>query len=177
MYSKKLVINTLLIIVAFLAACTPTAATPVTTEPPNAIPPTAIPPTPTLTPTKPPTAIPPTATPITLITDPALLIGKWDSLSSSADAMFLLINADGTCRQSYTLAGLDGTPEVECTYKFEGDRLVFTAVKLNGVPACPSPTGSYQVQALPDNQIKLIKAEDTCAPRVKSTAGRYQRLP
>jgi len=105
------------------------------------------------------------------------LIGNWQPLSKSRDAMFLQINSDGTCRQSSSLDGLTAVPEVECTYTFEGTDLSMTAVKLTGVPPCPSATGKYAVQAVADNQIQLVATNDTCAPRKRSTVGAYQRIP
>ncbi len=91
--------------------------------------------------------------------------------------MFLQFNSDGTCRQSYSLDGLTQAPEVKCTYTFEETRLLITAVKLNGVPECPSPTGKYEVWLMADSQIRLRPAGDTCVPRMRSTAGSYQRNP
>ncbi len=106
-----------------------------------------------------------------------MLIGAWQPLSKSRDAMFLQINSDGTCRQASSLKGLTTGPEVECTYTFEGTDLSMTTVKLNGVPECPSATGKYAVQVVADNQIKLVATQDTCAPRRRSTVGAYQRVP
>ena len=106
-----------------------------------------------------------------------MLIGAWQPLSKSRDAMFLQFNSDGTCRQASSLDGLTATPEVECTYTFEGTDLSMTAVKLHGVPECPSPTGQYAVQLVADNQIQLTATKDTCAPRRRSTVGAYQRIP
>ena len=154
------------VVLLFLVGCSAPAATPV--------PSTVIPPTPTLVPS---TVIPPTPTPPVLITGAEMLIGNWQPLSNSSDAMFLQINSDGTCRQSYLLDGLTNVPEVECTYTFEGTDLLITAVKLNGVPECPSPTGKYEVRLMADNQIQLVSTQDTCAPRVRSTRGVYQRIP
>ena len=133
-------------------------------------------PTATSTPV-PPTAIPPTRTPPTLVTDVEMLIGNWQPLSSSQDAMFLQINSDGTCRQSFLLDGLMSVPKVECTYIFENSVLSMTAVKLNGIPECPSPTGSYEVRLITDDQIQLVATKDSCAPRKRSTKGSYQRIP
>ncbi len=91
--------------------------------------------------------------------------------------MFLLFNSDGTCRQAYSLKELTTVPEVECTYTFAGTALSLTAVKLNGVPACPSPTGQYAVQLAADDRSQLTATQDPCAPRRRSTAGAYQRVP
>lgn len=106
-----------------------------------------------------------------------MLIGNWKPLSKSRDAMFLQIGPDGACRQASSPAGLTGSPQVECTYTFDGTYLLITAVVLHGVPECPSPTGKYQVRRIADNQIELVAAGDACAPRRRSTAGAYQRLP
>ena len=121
--------------------------------------------------------IPPTTTPPVLVTSAETLIGNWKPVSNSSDAMFLRVNSDGTCRQSYSLDGLTSTAQVECTYTFEGGNLAMTAVKLNGVPACPSPTGKYEVRLVADNKIQLVAIEDTCTPRKNSTRGVYQRIP
>jgi hypothetical protein len=112
-----------------------------------------------------------------LITSAEMLIGNWQPLTNHKDATFLQINSDGTCRQSYKLDGLTGVPEVECTYTFEGPNLLITAVKLNGVPECPSPTGEYEVRLIAEGQIELVAAKDNCTPRIRSTRGEYQRIP
>jgi hypothetical protein len=122
-------------------------------------------------------AAPPSPTPPVSTTSAATLIGNWQPLSKSRDAMFLRISPDGSCRQSSSLAGLSNAPEVECTYTLEGTDLLITAVKLHGVPECPSPTGKYQVRLIADNRIELVAAGDSCAPRRRSTAGAYQRVP
>jgi hypothetical protein len=119
----------------------------------------------------------PATTPAPPTPIPVLLTGNWQPLSKSADAMFLQLNSDGTCRQASSLDGLTGVPQVECTYTFEGTDLSMTAVKLHGVPACPSATGVYAVQLVADNQIQLVATKDTCGPRKRSTAGAYQRIP
>jgi len=106
-----------------------------------------------------------------------MLIGNWQPLSSHKDATFLQINSDDTCRQSYSLDGLTDVPEVECTYIFDGTYFSLTAVKLNGVPECPSLTGKYEVRLISEDQIELIAAKDNCAPRIMSTRGEYQRIP
>ena len=106
-----------------------------------------------------------------------MLIGNWQPLLESQDAMFIQINSDGTCRHSYELDGLTNVPEVECTYTFEGGFLLITAVKLNGVPECQPPTARYEVQVIADDQIQLVPIKDPCTPRVRSTLGEYQRIP
>ena len=106
-----------------------------------------------------------------------MLVGIWQPLSDHKDATFLQINPDGTCRQSYSLDGLTDTPQVECTYIYDGAVISLTAVKLNGVPECPTPTGEYEVRLMAENQIELVTAKDSCSPRIMSTRGEYQRLP
>lgn len=174
------ILSTLLLVGCGAPAATPTPILPTATSTsvlPTAIPtPTPIQPTATSTPV-PPTEIPPTRTPPTLVTDVEMLIGNWQPISSSRDAMFLQINSDGTCRQSFSLDGLRSIPEVECTYIFENSVLSMTAVKLNGLPECPSPTGSYEVRLVADDQIQLVVTNDSCAPRKRSTTGSYQRIP
>ena len=149
------------VVLLFLVGCSAPAATPV--------PPTAIPPTPTPVPL---TSTPPVINPIA-----EMLIGTWQPLSDNPDAMFLQFNSDGTCRHAYSLDHLKNTPEIECTYTFEGTNLLITAVKLNGVPECPSATGKYEVLSIADNQIQLVSIKDTCARRIRSTQYKYQRIP
>jgi len=91
--------------------------------------------------------------------------------------MYLQVNSDGTCRQSFLLETLNDFPQAETTCTFEGTNFLFTAVKLNGVPECPNPTGKYEIWLMADNQIKLVQTEDTCGPRMRSTLGEYQRIP
>jgi hypothetical protein len=153
----------------------PTTAT-FTSPLPTPVPPS---PSPTRAPSDTPTsapAAPPTPTPGPAIGAEAL-IGTWQPISKDPDAMFLQIGPDGACRQSFSSDGLAKAPAVECTYALEGNLLLFTAVKLNGVPPCPSPTGKYEVRLLADNRIQLVAAGDSCAPRQRSTAGEYQRMP
>jgi hypothetical protein len=156
-------------ILLLLVGCGAPAAEP-TPEPPLATP----------TPEQPkatPTTEPPTATPPVLITSAETLIGNWQPLKKSKDAMFLQINSDGTCGQSFLLETLADFPQVECTYTFEGTNFLITAVKLNGVPACPSPTGKYEIRLLAEDQIEIVLVEDTCGHRVRSTLGVYHRIP
>lgn len=165
------------VVLLLLLGCSTPAATP---EPPTEapatptpVPPTEIPPTPTPVP---PTDIPPTPT-LPVISSSEILVGNWQPLKKSRDAMFLRINPDGTCAQSFLLETLADYPQVECTYTFEGTNLLLTTVKLNGVPPCPSPTGKYEVQLVAEDQIQIVNIEDTCGPRMRSTLGVYQRIP
>jgi hypothetical protein len=149
------------VVLLFLVGCSAPAATP---APPTPVP---VPPTSTAVPPT-PTPVPPTPTLPVSSASAEKLIGAWQPLSKSVDAMFL---------QSSSLDGLTAAPEVECTYTFEGADLSMTAVKLHGVPACPSPTGRYAVQLVADNQIELVATQDSCGPRKGSTVGVYQRVP
>jgi len=154
-------------------AAVPTSAPPTasyTPIPPTATP-TPVPPTATLT------AELPTATPPALITSAEMLIGNWQPLSKGHAAMFLQLNSDGTCRQSSSLEGLTTVPQVECTFTLEGANLSMTVVKLNGVPECPTPTGTYEVRLVAEDWIKLVPNKDSCVPRKNSTQGEYQRIP
>ena len=165
------------LVLLLLAGCSAPATTPAPPTP-IPVPPTATPVPATSTPIPPtPTSVPPTPTPQVSSTSVEKLIGAWQPLSKGADALFLQINSDGTCRQAPSLAGLTGVPAVECTYTFDGTDLSMTAVKLHGVPACPSATGKYAVQLVADNQIQLVATQDTCGPRKRSTVGAYQRVP
>ena len=148
-------------ILLLLVGCGAPAAVP-TPEPPTATD-TSVPPTVTLTPTPP--------------TFAETLIGNWQPLSTGHAAMFLQLNPDGTCRQSASLEGLTNIPQVECTFTLEGANLSMTVVKLTGVPECPTPTGTYEVQLVADDRIKLVPIKDACSPRKNSTQGEYQRIP
>ncbi len=165
------------VLLLFLVGCSaPATAPPPSTPAP--VPPTSIPVPPISTPVPPtPTPVPPTPTPQASSAGADKLIGTWQPVTKSRDAMFLLLNADGTCRQASSLKALTTVPEVECTYTFAGTALSMTAVKLTGVPDCPSATGKYAVQLVADNQIQLTATQDTCAPRRRSTVGAYQRVP
>lgn len=138
------------------------------------LPTTEIPPTPTPIPA---TEVPPTPTEPVIVTSADTLVGNWEPLQDHKDVMYLQINSDGTCAQSFLWQTLDKYPQVECEYAFEGNDLILTAVQLNGVPECPSPTSRYQVLLISDDQIKLVLSEDTCGPRVRSTLGEYIRIP
>ena len=131
---------------------------------------------PTATPI-PSTMIPQTQTLSEINIGAEMLVGTWQPLSDNPDAMFLQFNSDSTCRHAYSLDQLNNVPQVECTYIFEGTNLLITAVKLNGVPECPSPTAKYEVQLLADNQIQLRSIKDSCAPRIRSTQYKYKRVP
>ena len=150
----------------FLIGCSSSTVTP---APSTEIPPTHTPVS--------STAIPPTSTPLVLVTTVEMVIGNWQPLSTSHAAMFLQFNSDGTCRQSFSLDSLNSVPQVECTFTFEDAKLTMTVVKLNGVPECPSPTGTYEVRLEKKDQIQLVPIEDSCGPRKSSTRGIYERIP
>ena len=165
-------------ILLLLVGCGAPAAEP-TPEPPIAtytpIPPTV---TPTLIP--PTTALttePSTATPPVFVSNVEMLIGNWQPLSTGHAAMFMQFNSDGTCRQAASLDGLTNMPQVECTFTLEGANLSMTVIELHGVPECPTPTGTYEVRLVVDDQIKLVPIKDACSPRKNSTQGEYQRIP
>lgn len=138
--------------------------------------------TPTIAPSSTPSPVPtealiPTSTTPGSIIDPEKYIGNWKPLNPGRDSMYLQLNPDGTCHQAFTLDGLGDSPQVACTYVLEGQYLLFTSVKLNGVPPCPSETSKYEVQWIDEMQILLEVAEDNCGRRIKSTQGKYERVP
>jgi hypothetical protein len=157
------------IFILLLVGCGAPAAEP-TPEPPTDTP-TPVPPTAT------PTIERPTATLPVLVTNIEMLIGNWQPLSTDHAAMFLQLNSDSTCRQSYSLKGLIDSPQVECTFTLEGANLSMTVVELHGVPECPTPTGTYEVRLVAEDQIRLVPKKDSCVPRKNSTQGEYQRIP
>jgi hypothetical protein len=103
----------------FLVGCSTPAAIPApTTEVPStptSAPSTEIPPTQTAVP---PTEGPPTPTPLVLITSIETLIGNWEPLKKGKDSMFLQVNLDGTCHQSFMLETLNDFPQVDSTCAF-----------------------------------------------------------
>ena len=125
----------------------------------------------------PSTAILQTPTLPVLDTNAEMLIGTWQPLSDNPDATFLQFNSDGTCRQAFNLDRMTNIPDVECTYIFDGTYISLTAVKLNGVSPCASPTAKYEVQLMADNQIQLVAFEETCSRRRNSTQYTFQRIP
>jgi len=180
MFYKKLpyILVRIIIFLTFLTGCTtpesivePTMEKPPTTVP---LPTTEIPPTPTPVPA---TESPPTPTGPDIITSAETLVGNWEPLRKHKDATYLQINPDGSCGQAFLLEALDKFPQVVCEYAFEGDDFLITAIELNGVPECPSPTGRYQIWFISEDQINIVVSEDSCGPRMHSTLGEYQRIP
>lgn len=136
--------------------------------------PTQVPATETLTPVaanESQTTVPPT-TPPDLITDARDLIGTW--FGFGFDGMYQRFNADGTCQTAMKLENLDTTPNVECTYHFEGTRLIMITNNVSGLPPCPDSTAIYEVQPLANGNIVFIAVEDTCAPRRRTTAQEHE---
>lgn len=173
----------LVLMMAILAGCgvyteTPAQATPPATETqlpateasPTELPATDIPPI-----EEPSTAEPATATPtavVNLITEAQDLVGTWFGYGS--DGMYQRFNEDGTCQTALELENLDLAPNVECTYHFEGERLTMTTISVSGLPPCPDTEAVYEVQSLPNGNIKFIALEDSCAPRRRTTAQEHE---
>lgn len=105
------------------------------------------------------------------------IYGNWQPVLVGKDAMYLQFNSDGTCRQSYTLHGLDNAPDATCTYKLEGSNLVLADFAVVNLPPCTAKTGTYAVRMLAGDWIKLTAIEENCTPRRNSTAGEYNRVP
>ena len=149
--------------------CAPTA-TP-TLVPPTATP-TPVPPTATPTPVPPtatPTPAPPTATPTPVLATSAKdIVGTW--VGVGAEGLYHRFNEDGTHQVGTSLQVLVAKPDVEETFRFEGTRLIFTEVKVTGLPPCGPAPGIYEVHLLANGNIKFVCIQDACKQRRRSTA-------
>jgi hypothetical protein len=143
-----------LLLVALLVACA--SATP-----------TPTPPRPTAT---------PAPTPV-LATSGEQIVGTWVGTGAAADRLYQRFNPDGTVQAATTLEKLNSTPGAELTFRFEGTQFLLTEVSATGLPSCSAKTGTYQVQLLPDGNIKFVKVQDACAPRARSMAMVHKRVP
>jgi hypothetical protein len=94
------------------------------------------------------------------------LVGVW--FGPGMDGMYFRFNQDGTCRLAYVLKNLDSAPNISCTYRFENGDLIFTEVKVSGVPACPEATAVYHVMVYWNGNIKFKVVEDSCTPRMRT---------
>jgi hypothetical protein len=65
---------------------------------------------------------------------------------------------------------IDTKPNVACEYRFEGAQLIITTLSVEGLPPCEQDTSIYEVQLLNNGNIKFVNIDDTCRPRVSSTA-------
>ncbi len=177
------ILSGMMIAVSLLAACAPAVVDAPTIIPPTAtlvpptltaVPSTATPPPPTATPPLPTaTAVPPTNTPAPtpmLASSAKDIVGTW--LGLGTDGLYQRFNQDGTCQTGLA----QGSVDVECTWRFDGTRLVMTEVKAIGLPPCSSKTGTYEVQLLPNGNIKFVRISDSCAPRARSTAQEHKRI-
>jgi len=118
-----------------------------------------------------PTPLPPTPTPAptpVLATSAAQIVGTWVGLK--ADGMYQRFNLDGTNQTAASLENLATKPDSESTFRFEGTQFILTEVKATGLPPCAAKTGIYEVQLLPNGNIKLVKVQDACVGRGRSTA-------
>ena len=173
--SRELVIFLFLVTLSTAACATSSPQTSVSPSPTHAIISTS---TQTLTPTSiPPTAtrIPNTATPSPIpsatpvqATSAKEILGLWHG--EGRDGMQFKFEEDGTCQQTQIRDSLDNNPNVTCEYKFEGDQLIFTTLEVRGLPPCEEDIGIYEVHLLENGNIKFMVVEDSCRPRVSSTA-------
>ena len=126
------------------------------------------------TPTPPPPTPVPTPTPV-LATRAEQIIGTW--FGTAADGMYQRFSLDGTNQTARSLDSLNSSPDAECTFRFEGTQFILTEVKSPGLPPCGAKTGTYQVQLLPNGNIKFVKVQDSCAPRARTTAQEHKPVP
>ncbi len=153
---------------------TPTPLPPTVTWTP--VPPTAtpIPPTPTLVPPTatpvPPTATPipaPTATPV-LLTKASDLVGTWFGIAR--DGMYETFTADGVLLTSASGSSADA----ELSYSFDGTNLVLKETRAIGLPPCGARIGTYQVELLPNGNIRFRTVSDSCTGRRNTLAQEHK---
>jgi hypothetical protein len=108
-----------------------------------------------------------------LATDPAQIAGFWHGVNR--DGFYFMINEDGTCWQGM----LRDKPVVNCTYAFDGIDITFVFVLTpdSSLPPCPIDEAIYQAQLIDKDRIRFIKVQDSCAPRVSSTAQEHYKNP
>ena len=116
--------------------------------------------TPTPTPTPAPTPV--------LAAKADDIVGTWVGIG--ADALYERFNADGTLQVAKSLKNLADKPDARMTFRFEGTRLILTEVEAIGLPSCDAKTAVYEVQLLPDGNMKFVAIDDKCSPRKRSTA-------
>lgn len=173
-------------LLALAASCAaPPAATPIPTATSNPAPPpapTATPSPPTATPPPTPTQVPPTvAAPTTpsptpyAAASPQDIAGNW--LGIGKDGMFQRFNLDGTCSTAASLEGLTKDPLATCTFHFDGTTMIYTEVQNNGLPPCAAKTGTYRVQVLSKDRIKITRIADSCSGRGNTMSLEHQRQP
>ena len=122
-----------------------------------------------------PTPAPPTPTPAptpVLATSAEQIAGTWWGMA--ADGMYQRINKDGTWLTGTSLQSLANGGDAELTFRFEGTQLILTEVKATGLPPCAAKTGTYQVQLLPNGNIKFLKVQDSCGPRARTMAQEHK---
>jgi hypothetical protein len=134
-------------------------------------------PTPTAAPTLVLTALPtpsPTSS-VPLATSAKDIVGIWGGLDK--DAVIQQFNADGTCQVALVREDLTSQPDFECTFRFEGTRIIFTQEgKPKNLPPCPNRTSVYEIQLLSADRIKFVKIDDVCRGRATSTAQEHKRV-
>jgi hypothetical protein len=103
------------------------------------------------------------------------IVGTWFGIE--ADGLYQQFNKDGTCQTALTPENLASQPNFKCSFRFEGTHLIMiTEGHPIGLPSCPGTTSIYEVQLLSDGKIKFVKVQDSCRPRVKSTAQEHIRV-
>jgi hypothetical protein len=67
--------------------------------------------------------------------------------------------------------------DFEGTYRFEGDVLVLTDVKVTGLPSCGDKPGRCPVHLLANGNIIFTRVFEHCGPRGRSTAMEHEPVP
>ena len=138
-----------LALLATLAACAAPAPTPTPTPP---------------APTAAPTAI--------LATSAQQIVGTWFGIGT--DGIYQRFNQDGTWQVARVLENLASKPDAELTFRFEGTEFILTELKATGLPSCDAKSATYQVQLLPNGNIKFVRVKEPCIPRGRTTAQEHR---
>jgi len=127
---------------------------------------------PAATPTAAPTATP-APTPV-LATKAEDILGTW--VGTGADALYQQFNANGTVNTARSRENVAAKPDSRSTFRFEGTHLILTEVEATGLPPCDAKTAIYEVQLLPNGNMRFVAVDDKCSPRKRSTGQIHKRV-
>jgi hypothetical protein len=101
-------------------------------------------------------------------------LGTW--FSDGDHAMYLQFDSDGTCPVAVSQKRMDSDPNVECICSFEGTQMTIACNEAKGIPSCPGDA-VYEVQLLPNGNIKFLNVKDPCAPRIRTMVKEHYLVP
>jgi hypothetical protein len=84
--------------------------------------------------------------------------------------MYETFTADGILQTSQQYGSVDA----ECSYRFEGTSLVLKETKATGLPSCGARIGTYEVERLPNGNIRFRAVSDSCTGRRNSMAQEHR---